>query len=379
MSDLHVTQVGDRGSKKAFLQVPHTVFANDPAWIAPLFFERSQHISTKHNPFFKHASAQLFVAMKDGQPVGRISAQVDDLWLERYNDATGMFGFLDAVDDAAVFGALFDAAHGWLKTQGMTRSIGPFSFSINEETGLLVDGFEYPPAMMMGHAKPYYATHVENAGYEKVKDVLAYDFNVSQEPPRALARMLEKVRATGDLEIRPMSKKNLDRDLTILIDIFNDAWSENWGFVPFSKAEIEKLGQDLKMLVEEEFIAFASYKGKPCAMAVSLPDINRAAHDLNGRLLPFGWAKLLSRLKFSAPEAVRLPLMGVRKAYHGTPLGSALAIAVIEATRTYHNSRCTKRAELSWILEDNLPMRRMIEAVGGTAYKTYRVYQRDLK
>ena len=378
MSEVEIRLVNDRRDYKAFIKVPHAVFAHDPAWIAPLNFERSKHISPRHNPFFEHGRAQLFLAIQNGQPVGRISAQVDELRLARYRDATGMFGFLDGFDDSAVFSSLFKSAENWLKAEGMTRAIGPFGFSINEETGLLVEGFEHPPAVMMGHAAPYYEAHVAAAGYTPVKDVLAYDFDNSKALPRGLAGMLAKVHATGDLEVRPLSKKNLDRDLAILIDIFNDAWSENWGFTPFSEAEIKKLGQDLKMLVEEQFIAFAIYKGEPCAMAVTLPDINRAARDLNGRLLPFGWAKLLSRLKFSPPEAVRLPLMGVRRKFHGTPVGSALAMSVIDAIRTYHVNRGTRHAELSWILEDNLPMRRMIEAIGGKPYKTYRIFERNI-
>jgi GNAT superfamily N-acetyltransferase len=352
------------------------VFADDPAWIAPLTLERAQHISEKHNPFFQHAGAQLFVAWRGGEPVGRISAQIDNLRNERHKDDTGMFGFLDAVDDPAVFKALLETAENWLAERGMTRVIGPFSFSINEETGLLVDGFEHPPAVMMGHARRWYGPHVEAAGYAGVKDVLAYSFDNSKELPRGLAGMLRKVQQTGDLKVRPLSKKNLAHDLAILIDIFNDAWSENWGFTPFSQAEIDKLGSDLKLLVDEGFIAFAEYQGEPAAMAVTLPDINQAAHDLNGHLFPFGIFKLLTRLKLKAPRAVRMPLMGVRRKYHGTPVGSALAIAVIDNIRRYHVARGTTRAELSWILEDNLPMRRMIEAMGGVPYKTYRIYER---
>jgi GNAT superfamily N-acetyltransferase len=376
MTGLTVTPVTGKPGRQAFLKVPHLVFADDPAWIAPLTLERAQHISEKHNPFFQHAGAQLFVAWRGGKPVGRISAQIDNLRNERHKDDTGMFGFLDAVDDPAVFKALLETAENWLAERGMTRMIGPFSFSINEETGLLVDGFEHPPAVMMGHARRWYGPHVEAAGYAGVKDVLAYSFDNSKELPRGLAGMLRKVQQTGDLKVRPLSKKNLAHDLAILIDIFNDAWSENWGFTPFSQAEIDKLGSDLKLLVDEGFIAFAEYQGEPAAMAVTLPDINQAAHDLNGRLFPFGIFKLLTRLKLKAPRAVRMPLMGVRRKYHGTPVGSALAIAVIDNIRRYHVARGTTRAELSWILEDNLPMRRMIEAVGGVPYKTYRIYER---
>ncbi len=378
MTGLTVTPVTGKVGRQAFLKVPHLVFAGDPAWIAPLTLERAQHISEKHNPFFQHASAQLFVAWRDGKPVGRISAQVDELRNERHKDATGMFGFLDAIDDPAVFRALLETAENWLAACGMTRVIGPFSFSINEETGLLIDGFDHPPAVMMGHARRWYGPHVEAAGYAKVKDVLAYSFDNSKELPRGLAGMLRKVEQTGELKVRPLSKKNLARDLAILIDIFNDAWSGNWGFTPFSQAEIDKLGADLKLLVDEGYIAFAEYKGEPAAMAVTLPDINQAAKDLKGRLFPFGVFRLLARLKLKAPQAVRMPLMGVRRKFHGTPVGSALAIAVIDTIRRYHVARGTTQAELSWILEDNLPMRRMIEAVGGVPYKTYRIYERKL-
>jgi GNAT superfamily N-acetyltransferase len=377
-ADLQVRPVVSAAERKAFLRLPHQIFATDPAWIAPLTFERAQHISPRRNPFFQHATAQLFVAWRDGKPVGRISAQVDDLRNQRHQDATGLFGFLDAVDDARVFESLLRTAERWLTARGMQRAIGPFSFSINEETGLLVEGFEHPPAVMMGHALPYYGAHVEAAGYSGVKDVLAYSFDNSQELPRGLAGMLRKVEATGDLNVRPLSKKHLDRDLAIVIDIFNDAWSDNWGFTPFSQAEIDKLGADLKLLVSEGFIAFAEYKGEPAAMAVTLPDINQAARDLNGSLFPFGVFKLLARLKLSPPAAVRMPLMGVRRKFHGHPVGSALAISVIDAIRQYHVARGTTRAELSWILDDNLPMRRMIEAVGGVEYKRYRIYQRQL-
>jgi len=196
--------------------------------------------------------------------------------------------------------------------------------------------------------------------------------------PRAMQAMVDKVRVAGDLAIRPLSKENLDRDLAIIIDIFNDAWSENWGFVPMTREEIIALGKNLKMLVAENYISIATYKGEPAAMAVSLPNLNEWIRDLNGRLLPLGWAKLAWRLLARPPQSVRMPLMGVKRSHHGTAVGSALALAVIDAVRSYHVGRGTRRAELSWILEDNMPMRRMIEALGGVAYKTYRIYEKNL-
>ncbi|CAN5307217.1 hypothetical protein BH10PSE7_BH10PSE7_20620 [soil metagenome] len=361
-----------------FLQAPFTVFAGDPAWVPPLFFERKEHIDPKKNPYFAHAEAQLFVALDGDKPVGRISAQIDRLRLERYGDATGQFGFLDAVDDRAVFARLFETAEAWLRQRGMRAAQGPFSFSINEETGLLVEGFDTSPSIMMGHARPYYGAHVEALGYRKVKDVIAYEYDSRLQPIPSVMAMVAKAKTSGTLVFRPLSKKNLKRDLGIIIDIFNDAWSDNWGFVPMTRAEIEALGKNLNMLVNEEYVSIAEFRGEPAAMAVSLPNINDWLKDLNGRLLPFGWAKLAWRLFASPPRAIRIPLMGVRKSFRATALRAALAIGVVESLREYHRARGTFHGELSWILEDNAAMRHMIMAMGGTPYKTYRVYEKAL-
>jgi len=373
-----VTPVSTKRQTKSFLKVPFAIYCEDPNWVAPLFVERLEHLDPAKNPYFRHAEVQLFMASRGGEDVGRISAQIDRLRLERYDDATGQFGFIEAADDGAVFHALFDAAESWLRQRGMKRVQGPFSFSINDETGLLIDGFDRPPSMMMGHARRYYGPRIEEQGYAKAKDVIAYDYSATGDLPRAMRAIVDKAMASDEIAIRPFDKRNLSRDLDIVISIFNDAWSDNWGFVPFTKAEIEMLGKNLKMLVNGEYIAIASYRGEPAAMAVSLPNINDWIAGLDGRLLPFGWAKLAWQLLARPPAAVRIPLMGVRKKFHGTVLGSALAIAVIETIRRYHISRGTKASELSWILEDNMPMRRMIEALGAHPYKTYRIYEKTL-
>ena len=208
--------------------------------------------------------------------------------------------------------------------------------------------------------------------------MIAYDYNGLTPLAPAMAAMMLKAKNSGELVLRSFSKKHLARDLAIIVDIFNDAWSQNWGFVPWTKAEIDVLGKNLKMLIADEYIAIAEHRGEPVAMAVTLPDLNGWIGDLNGRLMPFGWAKLAWRLFTGVPQAVRMPLMGVKRKYHGTPFGAALALGVIDQLRAYHLARGTKRAELSWILEDNKPMRRMIEALGATAYKTYRVYEKPI-
>jgi GNAT superfamily N-acetyltransferase len=370
-----IRPVSNKAGKKAFLDVPFAIYRDDPNWVAPLYLERFEHLDPKKNPYLNHADVQLFVAERNGEPVGRISAQVCALRQQRHQDSTGQFGFIEARDDPEIFTKLFDAASVWLKQRGMSRIQGPFSFSINDETGLLVEGFDAPPNMMMGHARPYYATRLEEQGFVKAKDVIAYDYDATRELPRAMRATFGKAMASSDIVIRPLDKKNLARDLDIIIAIFNDAWSENWGFVPFTHEEITALGNNLKM---REFIAIAEYRGEPSAMAVTLPNINDWIAGLNGRLLPFGWAQLAWHLLARPPQSVRMPLMGVLKKHHGTLLGSALAIGVIDTVRRYHVSRGTTRGELSWILEDNLPMRRLIEQLGGKPYKTYRVYEKAI-
>jgi hypothetical protein len=378
MPDLTVRPVLSKADKLAFLKVPFALYADDPNWVAPLFFERLEHLDPKKNPYFRHAEVQLFIAERDGRAVGRISAQADRLRQERHRDGVGQFGFLEAEDDPQVFAALFKAAGDWLEARGFPRAQGPFSFSINDETGLLVDGFGRPPNMMMGHARRYYGPRIEEQGFAKAKDVFVYDYDASIEPPRAMRRTYEKALASDAMRIRAIDKRELKRDLAIIIDIFNDAWSSNWGFVPFTPEEITKLGSDLKMLVKNEYVTIAEWKGEPAAMAVTLPNINDWIAGLNGRLLPFGWARLAWHLLARPPKSVRMPLMGVRRKFHGTIEGSALAIGVIDTVRRYHLSRGTKSGELGWILEDNLAMRRMIESLGGRQYKTYRVYEKSL-
>jgi GNAT superfamily N-acetyltransferase len=361
-----------------FLQVAKRIYAADPCWIAPLDLERRVHFSPKSNPFFQHAEAQLFLALQNGRPVGRISAHVDRLHLERYGDATGQFGFIEAIDHQPVFAALFSHAEGWLKDRGLKRIQGPFNFSINDECGLLVEGFATPPAVMMGHARPYYGERISAEGYAKAKDLIAYDYDMHRPVPRALAAIVAKNRGSGKITVRALSKRRLDRDLAMIVDIFNDAWSANWNFVPMTGAEIQSLGNLLKYLVDEGHVAIAFYEDEPAAMIVTLPDLNRMWRDLGGRLLPFGWAKLIWRLKMKTHEAFRVPLLGVKQKYRSSSLGTILALAVIDAVSRFHRSRGTLNAELSWILEDNMPMRRLIEALGAEPYKTYRVYEKSL-
>jgi hypothetical protein len=373
---VRISAVADRAALDDFIRVPFRVFASDPAWIPPLVLERRMHLSPKANPYFRHARWQAFVAWRGATPVGRISAQVDALHLERYADATGFFGMLDAEDRPETFAALFAAAEQWLREQGMRRARGPFSLSINEETGLLIEGFDTPPVFMMGHARPYYAAHVEALGYRKAVDTLAYLISADFAPSPVMARLAAA--AGNRVRVRPLDRKRFAAEIALLRDIFNDAWSENWGFVPFTEAEFHELGNNLRFLVDPGLIRIAEVDGEAAAFMVVIPNINEAIRGLGGRLAPLGWAKLLWRLKVRHPTTARVPLMGVRRKYQRTRLGPALAFLVIAGAQPRTLALGVKEVELSWILEDNAGMRSIIESIGGHAYKRYRIYERLL-
>ncbi|MBM3520776.1 MAG: hypothetical protein FJX63_08410, partial [Alphaproteobacteria bacterium] len=240
-----VRPVAGKADVRRFLDMPFPLYRDDRNWVAPLYLERFEHLDPTKNPYFLHAEAQLFLAEKDGKPVGRISAQSDRLRREHHADGVGQFGFLEAEDDASVFKALLATAGDWLKARGHKEIQGPFNFSINDEMGMLVSGFDTPPNMMMGHGLPYYPKRIEEQGFHKAKDVIAYEFDVATELPRAMRATYEKALASEDIAIRPFDKKHLDRDLDIVISIFNDAWSANWGFVPFTREELALLGKNL--------------------------------------------------------------------------------------------------------------------------------------
>jgi hypothetical protein len=346
--------------------------------VPPLLLERLAHLDPKKNPYFEHAEVAYWLAYRGERAVGRISAQVDRLHLERHGDATGHFGFLEAADDPEVFAALFETAESWLRSRGMRRATGPFTLSINDETGLLVEGFDAPPYLMMGHGPRYYGARVEAAGYRKARDLIAYAFDVAAPPPPAARRMLARFAKGAGLRFRPIEMDRFEEELQTVVDIFNDAWSDNWGFVPMTPAEVRHLGRSLKPILCAGYAWIGEAGGEPAAMTVTLPNLNEAIADLGGRLFPLGWAKLLWRLKVRGTQSARMPLMGVRKKYQGSPRGAALALGVIEAVRSWHAEHGAKQAELSWVLEDNRPTRDIIELVGGRPYKTYRVYEKAL-
>ena len=370
-----IAEVTDKKTLNDFIRAPAAAQGQDPNWVTPLEFMRREDFSPKH-PYFLHAEWQPFVAYQGDKPVGRISAQIDQLYQERHDPNTGFFGLIEGIDDPELFRALTEAAEYWLRDRGMTRILGPFNLGINQEVGLLVDGFDTPPYFLMGHAQPHYAERLSELGYTGCQDMLAYLAPPDFELPRLFARQLRKVEK--EAVIRPLDRSRKKEELEAVRDIFNDAWSENWGFVPFTDEEFEAVGNELMYVVPKDLALIAEHDGRPVAFIVMVPNLNEIIADFNGKLLPFGWAKLLWRLKVRFPTTSRVPLMGVRKEYHHLPLGPSLAIALIMRCREAAYAHGVRMVETSWILEDNDGMRKIMEHIGGNISKRYRMFEKAL-
>ena len=373
---IHVEKVMNKHDLKTFIAFPSSLYPDDPCWIPPLFLERTEHLSEK-NPGSGHIKWQAWLAKKEGVVVGRITAQIDTLHRKLHGEDTGHFGLIDAIDDPDVFNALFTTAEAWLKSSGARKISGPFSLNINQESGLLIEGFDTPPCALMPHGKPYYGTRVEQQGYTKGIDLMAYwmrrtDLTFSP----SLSRLMDQVRKK--VTIRRINRKRFTEEMLILREIFNSGWQHNWGFVPFTEHEFATMGDQLKYLVPDDMIYIAEVDSTPCAFIVGMPNINEAIADLNGRLFPFGWAKLLWRLKVSGIRTARVPLMGVRQEYQFSRIGPVIALLLIEALRDPFAKHKIDALEMSWILESNTGMRTILEKIGGVPYKRSRLYEKQL-
>lgn len=371
-----VSAVSGRKSLRDFVRVPNIIYKADPLYRPQLEIERLEHLSPK-NPYFKHATHQLFVAYKYGELVGRISAQVDELAQKEGTPHLGHFGFVDAADED-ILRLLLDKAESWLREQGVEKITGPYSLSINDEAGLLVEGFDTAPRMMMNYAPEWLGDALEKAGYEPAKDLLAFRMETNIDTPPTAQRIVAKVLTHDDITFRMLDKENLSQDLNVILDIFNEAWAENWGFIPMTADEITHTVDGLKRLIKPELVHIAEVEGKAAAMIVALPDMNEALEGLNGKLFPFGWLKLLWRLKVKGVGSARILLMGVRPQYQSGFVGAALAVTVMTKLHDALRSGGFNEAELSWILEDNAPMIRLIKNAGAKVYKRYRVYEKNV-
>ncbi len=372
-----IRPVQTRREVDRFIKLPWKIYKNNPAWIPPLLLERKQFLNPKKNPYFEHAEVQLFLAERDGEVVGRISAQIDHLHNRTHKEQTGFFGFFESVEDFEVSSALIEEASAWLRNQGMKTLRGPFSFSINEESGLLIEGFEYPPYILMPHNPPYYSNLLEQSGLKKVKDLYGWNRDVFSPFPEEVYGIIEEVKKYPGLKIREVNPKDLKKDVQIIVDVFNSAWSQNWGFVPLTEHEVQKMADDFKLILDPHVALIAEVNGLPVGICVGLPNLNEAIRDLNGRLFPFGFLKLLYRVKRRKIKSGRVILLGIKKEYRGSVLGALSVLFYVEIGQR-GRARGFRASELSWTLEDNEKINRGIELMGGERYKTYRIYEKSL-
>jgi GNAT superfamily N-acetyltransferase len=377
-SSIEIRPVASRADRKAFLDLPHELYRNDPAWVPPLYLEQRELITPGKNPFFEHAEAALFLALQDGRPVGRVSAQVDREFLRVHQQNVGFFGFFEAIEDQQVADGLLNAAEQWLRGRGMQSVRGPFTLSINEYAGLLVEGFDTPPFVMMAHHLPYYKGLIEKAGYQKAKDLISFRYDPSVPVPQMSAEVADEVAKEPGLRIREVDKKNLLHDLKIVLDIFNQAWSKNWGFVPLTENEVKKAAKDLSLILEPKLALIAEYNGEPAAIGIAIPDLNEALRDLRGRLFPFGLFKLLWRVKVRRLRGARLTLLGVLPRYRGSAIGRGVSVLLYVEAHRRGTALGLTRGECGWTLEDNEKINRGIEMMGGVPYKRYRVFEKPL-
>jgi hypothetical protein len=364
--------------RKAFVDFAWEVYKDDPAWVPPLKDEVHGLLNPKKNPWFEHARAQFWLAYRGEKIVGRISAQVDDLVLKHMGGGTGQWGMFEALDAEAA-SELIATAEAWLRQQGMTRALGPFSLSIWDEPGLEIEGFDEAPTAMMGHHKPEYQGWVEAAGYEKAKDLVTYSLDISDWEDPLINRLIAAGERNPRIRIRLVDKSKFDEEARLILNLLNDAWSSNWGYVPLTEAEIAYAGKKLKPIIFSELVRVAELDGEPVAFMLTIPDINELTKDLNGELFPFNFIKLLWRLRKPRTRRLRVPLMGVAKKLHGSRLASQLAFMMIEFTR---RDAVTKfgatHGEFGWILEDNKGMLSIAQLPGAFINHRYRIYEKAL-
>ena len=363
----------EAGSLSDFLNVVDYIYREDKNFVRPLNQELKDRLNPRKNPFFEHAEGTIFTAHRNGKCVGRITAQIDRLHLERYKDETGMWGFFDTTDDEEVARELLSRAESWLRGKGMKHARGPLSLSINEETGCLVEGFDTPPYLMMPHHRPYQAGLIEKAGYEKVRDFFAWSYSVGDLNART-KRAQGEIRAFPEISTRTANLKRLQEDVELIVDIFNDAWSDNWGFVPATKNEVKKMAEDFKLTLIPDLTMIVSIDNQPAAFVVALPNLNEMIKDLGGKLFPTGLLKLLYRLKVQGPRSARLILLGIRKKYRMVRRYMALSSFMYAEMNEAARRLGIKQGELGWTLEDNGPVNAGIKLMGGKPYKKYRVF-----
>jgi len=371
-----VRHVESESDKMRFIKLPWKIYGGDKYWVPPLIFDVRNNLNPDKNPFFEHAEVELFLAEKDGELAGRIAAIKNDNHNKFHKDKTGFFGFFETIDDQEVSDRLLETACEWCRNNGFDTIIGPVNPSINDECGLLVDGFDSSPVMLMTYNPKYYIGLIERFGFEKAKDLYAYYISAEVIKNEAVMSKLERIaniiKTKQNITTRKLNLKDLTNEVRKIEEMYNDAWEYNWGFVPMTSAEFDYVAKNLKAIVDPDFVIFAEQNGVPAGFSLSMPDINQVLKNLNGRLFPFGIFKFISGKK--KIDLVRIIIMGVKKALQKRGIDSVFYLETIkEGVRKGYRG-----GEISWVLEDNMPMRQTSENLGAYIYKTYRIYSKPL-
>jgi len=372
MNDVRIRTVQTKADERVFIKLPWKIYKGNPFWVPPLLIDRKKLIDRKRNPFYTHTRMEMFLAERDGEVVGRIAAIINDNHNKEHQENVGFFGFFECIDDQSVANALFDAAMDWLKRAGVTAALGPASPSVNDEYGLLVDGFDRPPAVLMTYNPAYYQRLVESYGFKKAKDLYAYYVHKDRVFSEKMVRVSELLKKRQGIVFRSLNMRDFDNEVRLIRNLYNRGWSRNWGEVPMTEEEFKYVAKDLKAIVNPELVIIAESKGKPVGFGLSLPDLNLILrHNKGGRLLPFLVRYLLFRKKI---DFIRIVILGVLPEYLNSGIGGVLFYEISRravANGYYHG-------EASWVLEDNVMMNRGAELMKGERYKTYRIYEYPL-
>ena len=377
VAKVQIRPVRTRRELKRFVKVPFKLHRDHPQWVPPLIFDRMQFLNRKRNPYFEHAEAELFVAERAGEPVGRITAQIDERWDAYQGGGDGMFGFFETIDDREVATALLAAAEEWLRERGRDRLIGPMDFTTNDEVGILIEGHELRPMILQNWHPPFYKVLLEELGYGKAMDLLMWYLELGklkegdQFAPEIHVAATKALRDEG-IEIRNIDKGDLGEEMRRFTEVYNEAWAENWGFVPATDAEVEFHAKLLKQVIDEDWAFIAEKEGETVGVALTLPDINQVLRQMGGRLLPFGWLRFLrGKPKI---DRVRVFALGVKNEFRHSGVAAGLYLKHLEAASPHG----VPAGETGWILETNKPMNRAMEGMGGTVVKRYRIYEKAL-
>jgi GNAT superfamily N-acetyltransferase len=370
-----VRPVRSRRDLTRFIKLPFRLHRNEPNWVPPLVFERRRFLDRKKNPYFHHAEAEYFLAWRDGEPAGRVTAQIDRNFNEYHGERSGHFGFFESEDDPEVARSLLEAAESWLRERGMERMIGPLDFTMNDECGLLIEGYERKPMVKQPWQPPYYKALLEGAGMEKAIDLFMWELHISdrQKILPVLFELAEKLEPEHGIRVRHMRKKDLEDEIRRFQEIYNAAWKDNWGFVPLTYEELLHTAKESKPVLSEDWMMAAdTADGETVAIALTVPDVNAVLARLGGRLLPFGWLRLLRDVK--KVDSVRVGFLGVKPEYQHTGVAAGLYVEHFDMAEVTPQ----KWGEMGWILETNTAMNRGMEAMGGRVVKKYRVYERPV-